>query len=356
MKALVLCAGKATRLRPLTHALPKPILPLANKPILHHILEQIREAGISEIGIVVSPENEGEIRDAVGDGSRWEAKVTYITQTPAGGLAHAVQVSQGFLGDSPFLMFLGDNLIEEGVVQFVREFESSRPDALILLKEVSDPRAFGVVELDSSGNVLNLIEKPKEPRSNLAMVGGYLFTPGIHDAIGRIRPSWRNELEITDAIQEYLRSGHDIKSHVLQGKWLDIGKIDDLLEANRFMLESHVELRVQGRVDAGSRIEGKVGVGEGASIEDSVIRGPASIAEGCRISGSTIGPSVSIGQGCIVEGSALDNCLILESCRIRNVHRLAGSVIGRKAEVVGGKQNTIGLRLLVSDDAMVELA
>jgi len=355
MKALILAAGKATRLRPLTHVLPKPILPLANKPILLHILEQIKEADITQIGIVVSPEMEPAIREVAGDGSSLNVQITYTTQSPQRGLAHAVQVSREFLGDSPFLMFLGDNVIEEGVARFVQEFKFAQPDALILLKQVPDPRAFGVAELDSSGRVVKLVEKPKEPKSNLAMVGGYFFTPGIHQAIEQIKPSWRNELEITDAIQTYLDMGKEIKSHILKGRWLDIGKLDDLLEANHFMLDTYIEPRNKGHVDAESRIEGKVFIAENTIIENSIIHGPVSIAESCRINSSIIGPSVSVGKECIVERSSLDNSLILDSCRIHYVRRLANSVIGRKAEVVGNKQNLNTLRLMLSDDARVEL-
>jgi len=355
VKALILCAGKATRLRPLSHTLPKSVMPLANKPILHHILEQIREAGIDDIGIVISPETEGPIRATAGDGSQWGARITYITQVPPKGLAHAVQVSREFLGNAPFLMFLGDNLIEEGIAPFVEEFKATRPDALILLKEVPDPRAFGVAELDASGRVLRLVEKPREPRSNLALVGGYLFTPGIHDAIAQITPSWRGELEITDAIQKYLESGKNIHSHILKGRWLDIGRMDDLLEANVFMLKHHMSPVVEGMISPNSHLEGKVAIGHGAKVENSRIHGPVSIAEDCLIINSTIGPGVSIGPKTTVQDSAIERSLILEACRIEGVGGLSGSVIGRKAVVRSTDRRGRAVRLFLGDDCSVDV-
>lgn len=355
MKALVLCAGRATRLRPLSHTIPKSVIPLANRPILHHILDQITTAGITEIGIVISPETEGPLRTAAGDGSQWGARITYILQHPPKGLAHAVSVSRSFLGDSPFLMFLGDNLIEEGIAAFVAEFQATRPDALILLKEVPDPRAFGVAELDSAGRVTRLVEKPKEPRSNLALVGGYLFTPGIHEAIGQITPSWRGEIEITDAIQKYLESGRNIRSHILRGRWLDIGRMDDLIEANIFMLDHHMPPLVKGRVCPSSRIEGRVAIGEGSTIESSVIRGPVAIGENCTIAHSTIGPGVSIGPEGTVRRSTIERSLILDQVRIEGVQAISGSVIGRKVTVSSADRPDLPIKLFLGDDSVVSI-
>lgn len=235
MKALVLCAGRGTRLRPLTDTIPKPLLPVAGKPILFYVLEQIREAGITDIGIVIAPDSGRAIKEAVGDGSRWGALITPVVQPRPLGLAHAVATARSFLADSPFLLFLGDNLIADGISRFVRQFRSEAADALVLLKAVDEPSRFGIAELDSMGKVIRVAEKPAAPRSNLALIGAYLFTPEIHNAIARITPSPRGELEITDAIQELIDSGRPVSSHILKGWWLDIATKSDLQRANRLL-------------------------------------------------------------------------------------------------------------------------
>ena len=355
MKALILAGGSGTRLKPITHTIPKQLLPVANKPILFYVLDQIREAGITDIGVIVSPETGAFIREAVGDGSRWGSSITYVLQSEPKGLAHAVKTAQDFLADSPFLMFLGDNLIEGGVKSFVQEFGNHSPDALILLKEVADPRLFGVAELDANGQVTNLVEKPKEPKTNLALVGVYLFTPVIHAAIDQIAPSWRGELEITDAIQRLLDIGKEVRSHLLKGWWLDTGKKDDLLEANRVVLDGLLKRDIRGEVDSGSKIVGRVQIGDGARVAKSTIRGPVSIAEGCEIRSSFIGPFTSIGSGTRVEDSSVAHSVILEGCRISRIERLEDSLIGTGVELKKADDRFKAVKLFVGCDSSLEL-
>jgi glucose-1-phosphate thymidylyltransferase len=355
MKALVLSGGNGTRLKPLTNTIAKQLLPVANKPILHYVLEQVTQAGIQDIGIIISPETGESIREAVGDGSQWGSRFTYILQPQPLGLAHAVKIARDFLADSPFLMFLGDNLIQGGIREFVTEFNSTLPGALILLKEVPDPRLFGVAELDASGQVVRLVEKPPQPKSNLALVGIYLFTPEIHRAIEQIVPSARGELEITDAIQQLLDSGKTVRSRVLGGWWLDTGKKDDLLEANRTVLDEFLKRNIQGEVDTASRITGRVEIGAGARIENSIIRGPVSIAENCRIKNSHVGPFTSIGAGVLIENSYLEHSVILGNCAICNIERLEDSIVGRRTEVVRRAGSFGVVKLFLGDETRVEL-
>jgi glucose-1-phosphate thymidylyltransferase len=355
MKALVLSGGKGTRLKPLTTTIPKQLLPVANKPILSYVLDLIAEAGITDIGMIISPETGHLIKEFAGDGSKWGARIEYILQEEPLGLAHAVSTAGGFLGRSPFLMFLGDNLIEGGVKQFVQQFLKERNDALILLKAVSDPRLFGVAEIDGQGALKNLVEKPKKPKSDLAIVGVYLFSHHVHRAIRHIKPSGRGELEITDAIQQMINMRKKVGSYILKGWWLDTGKKDDMLEANRAVLDDLLKRDLRGRIDERSHIAGRVEVREGAEIINSKIRGPVSIAERCRIINSFIGPFTSIGAGSVIEDSAIEHSVILEDCRISNVHRLGDSIIGRGCKVVNEEGNFQQKKLFLGDDAIVEL-
>lgn len=355
MKALILAGGKGTRLKPLTNTIAKHLLPVANKPILYYVVEQICGAGITSIGVVISPETGTHIREALADGSKWGARITYILQSEPLGLAHAVKTAQSFLGETPFLLFLGDNLIKDNLNTLVSRFKSESPAALIVLKAVADPRAFGVAEIDASGRVKRLVEKPKEPKSNLAMVGIYLFSPEIHQAIAQIKPSWRGEYEITDAIQKLVDMGKEVKSHTLSGWWLDTGKKNDLLEANRIVLDEQLKRRIKGEVDHASRIIGRVEVREGTRVEGSVIRGPVSIAENCLIINSFIGGFTSIGAGTEIQDSSVEYSLIMSNSRILGIRTLSDSVIGRNVEITKEEQKLQATRFFVGDDTRIEL-
>ncbi|NQS88957.1 glucose-1-phosphate thymidylyltransferase [Patescibacteria group bacterium] len=355
MKALILSGGRGTRLKPLTNTMAKQLLPVANKPILFYVLEQIREAGITDIGIIIFPETGQLIKEAVGDGSHWDARIKYILQPKPEGLAHAVKTAHKFLKNSPFLMFLGDNLIGGGIKEFVHQFENNHPDALILLKKVQDPRLFGVAELDEKGNLIRLVEKPKQPKSNLALVGIYLFSPEIHKAISQIKPSWRGELEITDAIQKLLDMKRNAKSYILKGWWLDTGKKDDLLEANRVVLDEFLRQNIKGEIDPKSKIVGRVEIEERAKIQESTIRGPVSIAKNCHIKKSFIGPFTSIGAGTKVQASSIEHSVILEKSTIYGIQRLEDSVIGKNTRVFHSDEDFKVTRLFIGDDAKVEL-
>ena len=352
MKALVLAGGKGTRLRPLTYTMAKQLIPVANRPILYYVLDHIREAGLKDVSVILSPETGSQVRDALsqyGDGVRF----TYIVQEQPLGLAHAVKVARPYLGEDPFLMYLGDNLIGHGIAEFIESFHRSSADAMILLKEVQDPRMFGVAEVNSTGEIVRLVEKPKEPPSNLALVGVYVFSPAIHQAVEGIQPSWRGELEITDAIQRLLEGGHTVRSFVLQSWWLDTGKKDDLLEANRVVLDEWARREMRGEMDETSRVVGRVVLEEGASICQSEVRGPVAIGAGTRIERSFIGPYTSIGQACTITDSVLEHCVLLDGARVEGVSRLEDSVLGRQALVRHLPGNYQAVRLLVGDDAEV---
>ncbi len=355
MKALILAAGKGTRLRPLTNTIPKHLLPVGKKPILFHVLDYIKAAGIKDIGIVVSPDSGPYIEEAIGTVTEWRGKITFIVQPEPLGLAHAVKVAQGFLDSSPFLMFLGDNLIQEGVKDFLDKFHASNSHASILLKEVPNPKAFGVAELDSLGRVMHLVEKPKKPKSNLAIIGVYLFTPEIHKAVAQIKPSWRGELEITDAIQKLLEMGKEIRSHLLRGWWLDIGSNDGLIEANRVVLDGFSKRDIKGEVDSQSRIVGRVQIEEGTKLESSIVQGPVFIAASCQIKNSVIKPFTNIRAGTVVEDSSLERSVILENCQILKIKHLADSVIGKNTILAGQGKSPEKLRLFIGDDCTVEL-
>jgi len=355
LKAIVLCAGKGTRLRPLTDTIPKPLIPIANRPVLFYVLDQIAQIGIKEIGIVVSPENKSQIKNAVSKAAEWPADIHYIVQEEAGGLAHAVTAAEVFLDKYPFLMFLGDNIIQGNLSRFVQQFCNDTSRALILLKEVDDPRLFGVAELGGHGKIVRLVEKPREPKSNLAMVGVYFFTPVIHQAIKQIKPSGRGELEITDAIQWLLEQGEEVGSQTVCGWWLDTGKKDDLLAANRIILEEFAGREIKGQIDAASTISGRVEIGSETKIINSIIKGPVSITEGCLIKNSSINPYTSIGAGCYLDNASLVNSIIMEDVSIRDVLCLEDSIVGSHTEILGKADNKRQVKIFLGSYGKLEV-
>lgn len=353
MKGLILSGGRGTRLRPLTYTSAKQLVPVANKPVLFYGIEALVEAGIRDIGIVVG-DTQAEIRAAVGDGSRWNARVTYIEQDAPRGLAHAVLISEPFLGRDPFVMYLGDNLLNKGIVPFVEQFMRERPAAQILLTPVPDPQMFGVAEL-RDGKVVRLIEKPQQPPSDLALVGVYMFGPEIFESVKRIRPSFRNELEITDAIQDLIDSGLTVTPHLVDGWWKDTGKLDDMLEANRLILET-IERRVDGEVDEASRIEGKVTIEPGARIERSVIRGPAIIGARAQIVHAYVGPFTAIMNDVEIRDSEIEHSIVLEGSRIHDLGtRVADSLIGKNVTIVRAPLKPSAYRFMLGDNSEVRI-
>jgi glucose-1-phosphate thymidylyltransferase len=351
MKGLILSGGKGTRLRPLTYTSAKQLVPVANKPVLFYGIEALVEAGIKDIGIVVG-DTHLEIKAAVGDGSRWGARVTYIEQDAPRGLAHAVKISQGFIGTDPFVMYLGDNLLNRGIVEFVDQFVKDKPAAQILLTPVPDPQMFGVAELQGD-KVHRLVEKPKEPKSNLALVGVYMFGPEIFTSVSNIKPSFRNELEITDAIQDLIDRGLRVTPHLVSGWWKDTGKLEDMLEANRLILET-LKPQVDGQVDAASRIEGTVVVDKTAVIEHSVIRGPAVIGPGARIINGYVGPFTSIGKDVEINKSEIEHSIVLEGALIHDLEtRVADSLIGRGVKIHRLPLKPVAHRFMLGDNSEV---
>ena len=353
MKGLVLSGGKGTRLRPITHTAAKQLIPVANKPILFFVLDNLASAAVTDVGIVISPETGDAIRDAVGDGSSFGIDVTWIVQDSPRGLAHAVMVSRAFLGNSPFVMYLGDNLIETRIGSFVEDFERSTASAMILLKTVDDPSAFGIATVDDAGRVTRLTEKPSNPQSNLVLVGVYFFKPAIHEAINVIEPSSRGELEITDAIQRLLDSGADVESRIITDWWLDTGKKDDLLAANTTVLETWCEGIVRGEVDSSSHLAGRVDVGEGSVIRGSRVEGPVTIGRNCTVTDSHIGPFTSIGDGATIINSHVRHAVLLESCTLSGVEQLTDSLIGRNATITRNGSDG-AMRVSIGDDSHIE--
>jgi glucose-1-phosphate thymidylyltransferase len=354
LKGLILSGGAGTRLRPITHTSAKQLVPVANKPVLFYGIEALVDAGITEIGIVVAPETGAEIREAVGDGSAFACSITYIPQARPEGLAHAVLTAADFLGDSPFVMYLGDNLLRDGITDLVDAFREHEPDALILLTQVPDPWHYGVAELDG-GTIVRLVEKPKDPPSDMALVGVYMFTPAILDAARAISPSARNELEITDAIQHLIDSGAQVESHTVAGWWKDTGQLADMLEANRLVLEE-LETAIEIDLDDASRVEGRVVIEAGAVLERSVVRGPVTIAAGARIIDAYIGPYTSIGPDVEVIGSEVEHSILLAGVSVRNLPaRIEASLLGKDVKIARGDEMPKTLRMIVGDRSEITL-
>ncbi|HET7120254.1 MAG TPA: glucose-1-phosphate thymidylyltransferase [Solirubrobacterales bacterium] len=354
LKGLILSGGAGTRLRPITHTSAKQLVPVANKPVLFYGIEALVDAGVKEIGIIIAPETGGEIREAAGDGSQFGAEITYIVQDKPAGLAHAVLTAEEFIGTSPFVMYLGDNLLRDGIRGLVSTFTEHAPDALILLTPVDDPQSYGVAELDGE-RIVRLIEKPKDPPSNLALVGVYLFAPPIFDAARALEPSWRGELEITEAIQSLIEQGKTVKSEVVSGWWKDTGQLADMLEANRLVLEE-VEPSIDGEVDEESRVEGRVVIEAGAELKRSVVRGPAVIGAGARIEDAYVGPYTSIGDDVCVRRAEVEHSILLSGTVVEDLGtRLEASLLGREVKLTRSDGMPKTLRMLVGDKSEIKL-
>jgi glucose-1-phosphate thymidylyltransferase len=351
MQAVVLAGGYATRLRPTSLSMTKHLVPLANRPVLGWVLSQIAEAGIKEVLLVVGPHNREQIEEYVGDGSKFGLSVEYLLQERPLGIAHAVSLAERHV-HGPFLVYLGDNLLQGGISRYLQRFAETRPDALVILKEVEDPTRFGVAVFNGGGRLAGFVEKPKEPPSRLALVGLYFFTPAVFDYVRQLRPSWRGEYEITDALSLMLRDGRRVEYAVHDGWWLDIGKKDDVLAANALLLDEYARLDVRGAVE-GSRLEGRVIVEPGAVVKNSVVRGPAAIGEGAVVEGSFVGPYTSVGPRAVVRNSAVEYSVLMEGAVVEGVERLEESVVGRYARVAVNSRRYV--RLHVSDYSVVEL-
>jgi glucose-1-phosphate thymidylyltransferase len=354
LKGLILSGGAGTRLRPITHTSAKQLVPVANKPVLFYGIEALVEAGITDLGVIIAPETGGEIRQAAGDGSDFGARITYIEQEAPLGLAHALLTAEEYLGQSPFVMYLGDNLLRDGITDLVEVFRGSEPDALILLTRVDDPSSYGVAELNGD-RVVGLVEKPTDPPSDLALVGVYMFTPAIFDAAHSIKPSGRGELEITDAIDTLIGRDLRVESHIVKGWWKDTGKLEDMLEANRLVLED-IQLRIDGELDSESRVEGRVAIEEGAKLERTVVRGPAIIGAGARLTDAYVGPYTAIDRDVVIIGSEIEHSIVLAGSSIRNLHaRMEASLLGKNVSLSRSEGMPKTLRFLVGDNADISI-
>ena len=351
LKGLILSGGKGTRLRPITHTSAKQLVPVANKPVLFYGIEAMAAAGIDEVGIIIAPETGDEIQAEAGDGSRFGVRITYIVQDEPAGLAHAVLTAEPFLGDSPFVMYLGDNLLQGGITDLVQAFTDAEPDALILLTPVPDPEHYGVAELDG-GTVVRLVEKPPEPKTDLALVGVYMFTPAIHDAARAISPSARGELEITDAIQRLVDTGLRVEPHVVRGWWKDTGRLEDMLAANRLVLDT-IEASVEGEL-IDSQVDGRVVIAPGARLERCTVRGPAIIGAGAELRDCYVGPYTAIGERCTIDGAEVEHSILLAGASVRDLAgRMESSLLGRNVKIARDVRQPRAYRFLVGDNSEI---
>jgi glucose-1-phosphate thymidylyltransferase len=360
LKGLILSGGKGTRLRPITHTSAKQLVPVANKPVLFYGIEAMAEAGIEQVGIIIAPETGQEIREAAGDGSKFGVQITYVVQDEPAGLAHAVLTAEPFLGDSPFVMYLGDNLLQGGISDLVAAFREHEPDALILLTPVPDPENYGVAELAEAsvagemGRVVRLVEKPAEPATDLALVGVYMFTAGIHDAARAIEPSARGELEITDAIQHLVDGGLRVEPHIVRGWWKDTGRLEDMLEANRLILDNLIERHEGELID--SQVDGRVVIEAGARLERTTVRGPAVIGAGARLSDCYIGPYTAIGENCSISGAEVEHSILLAGSSVCDLDgRMESSLLGRNVTVRRGNRQPRAYRFMVGDNSDISI-
>lgn len=353
MKAVVLCAGEGTRLRPLTYTSAKHLIPVANRPVILHTLEAIREAGIREIGVVVSPNVEEEFQSALGDGSDWGLSISYVLQEQPKGLAHAIACAREYVNQQPFLVYLGDNLLENGVTDIVQDFQREEANAMLMLTEVENPTSFGVARL-KDGEIVQLIEKPKDPPSNLAIVGVYLFDHHIFEAIEQIKPSRRGELEITDAIQLLIERDHSVRPHLVKGWWKDVGRPQDMLDANRLLLE-RLETDIRSPVPGNSRVIGRVGIAEDVQIEGSELRGPLIIGAGAVIRHSFVGPFTSIDQDVSIRESEIEYSIVMTGASIEGIGRIDNSLIGRNVRIHHRDRAPAAYHFFIGDNSHVQL-
>jgi glucose-1-phosphate thymidylyltransferase len=359
LKGLILSGGKGTRLRPITHTSAKQLIPVANKPVLFYGIEAMAAAGIDEIGIIIAPDTGPEIEDAAGTGSRFGVNITYIVQDEPLGLAHAVLTAEPFLQESPFVMYLGDNLLQGGISDLVSSFREHNPDALILLPPVPDPENYGVAELGPApqgevGRVLRLIEKPAQPATDLALVGVYMFTAAVHDAARAISPSPRGELEITDAIQHLVDAGTRVEPHIVRGWWKDTGRLEDMLEANRLILDNLRE-RIDGEL-VDSQVDGRVVIEPGAVLERTTVRGPAIVGAGARLTDCYIGPYTAIGEGCTIANAEVEHSILLAGCTVRDLDgRMESSLLGRNVSVRRSNDQPRAYRFMVGDNSDISI-